>query len=149
MGTPTLAMLVSTIALALASCSDIYGSQTPPERHVFRDAEPGLAVSAASLIVAPDRFDNQLVSMVGMLSVDESSGVLYVNEWSYRYEVAENGIHLHLSEEELRLLRRMDGEAVRLSGTVLAGDRGPSELYACSLAEIARVREKRPRPIFR
>lgn len=149
MGTRTLAMLVSTIALALSACSDIYGSQTPPERHVFRDAEPGLAVSAASLIGAPDRFDSRPVSMVGMLSVDETSAVLYVDEWSYRYEVTKNGVHLYLSEDELRLLRRMNGGAVSLSGTVLARDRGPSQLYACSLAEIASVREVRRRPIFR
>lgn len=79
-----------------------------------RDAKE---VSMISLIVAPEKYENMKISVIGVAGISFEVSRLFLDEWSFTHGVNSNSICLSMDSKHK--YERFDGRALMVSGTFL------------------------------
>lgn len=105
-------------------------------------AEEVRNVSIIQLIANPQKYDGQLVRVVGFMHLEFEGDALYQYREDYERAILNNGIWLSLTDPQERSSAKLNDRYVLVEGRFKAEEKGHFASWSGSLQQISRVSDR-------
>ena len=140
--------VVAGVMLLALLCGACAMNKTPQKISKDEITPPEDRTSIFALIIDPEAYDGQTVTVRGAFYLDGDGAALYATPDDGEYLLTINALWMGEQEtitaytaEELKAL---DGEYVEVTGTVVGDAYGPEEAYNCELKDIQKILKLEP-----
>ena len=140
--------VVAGVMLLALLCGSRAKNKTPQKISKDEITPPEDRTSIFALIIDPEAYNEQTVTVRGAFYLDGDGAALYATPDDGEYLLTINALWMGEQEtitaytaEELKAL---DGEYVEVTGTVVGDAYGPEEAYNCELKDIQKILKLEP-----
>jgi hypothetical protein len=102
-------------------------------------AEQPINVTLVQLIANPEKFDGQLIRVIGFLEIEFEGDVLYLHREDYENAILADGIWVDVTPEMTKNSKSLSKNYVLLEGVFSARERGHLGMWSGSLKNIRRA----------
>ncbi|WP_068773573.1 hypothetical protein [Paenibacillus sp. FJAT-26967] len=100
-------------------------------------------VSIINLISNPEKYDGELIRVVGVANIAFESNALYLSKEDYKNSITKNAVWLKLNYDQLnvtqKVLDKLNGKYVLIEGILNMNNKGHFDKYSGSIEKIARL----------
>ena len=100
-----------------------------------REEKTGL-VSLIQLIATPEKYDGQLIEVIGFMHLAFESDELFVNKSDFENRISKNGVWIQQNKNLIAHSTEINDRYVIVVGTFSAGDRGHMGMASGAITKI-------------
>ena len=101
-------------------------------------------VTLVQLIANPEKYDKQLIRVIGFLRLEFEGNVLYLHREDYENAILGDGIWVDVTPEIHKQSNTLDKQYVLLEGVFFSGDHGHMGMWSGAIKQIKRAQRWKP-----
>jgi len=96
-------------------------------------------VSMVQLIADPQKFDGQIIRVIGFLRLEFEGNAVYLHREDFERAIFQNGFWIELTESQLKSSAKLNNGYVLVEARFSASEKGHLEIWPGSLQAVSRL----------